>query len=526
MLRADITQGYSTHDEIYLHTSQGRNGTLRLTLGTATDNDGEPQRLLDIIDVPSYQTLNTGFSSDSNEPSVSFRHKPTFFESAGIKRLPDRIHFVLQGLDISINNAGDMIVQGRQTDFSRTLFFSSDRLITLNSLTADELQVTAPLILHVGNSSIKRLVLEGLLPTGNETDAPFVNVGQLEAQDCFLRNLKGGNAGTLNALRFSLMGKLDSMGSLISDELILEPNACLKFMDTAKTDIKALFLSPGCRFENYKTSSPLTMDRLDGSGGVLTNYGSMLIGEAVPDHAFESILNQGLFHIETGDLNAHHLENSNTLMLEQGTLPVGEGQNSGKLQAPCLSVDTLFTNTGGVSTQRLKGAGKFENRGALESTLEGEKADLTLDIEQLINDSSINARSITGSNGLRLFTNTQDARVESSKNLTFSPKTRVVNEGLLDADEITLEGPITLQKGDISARTLRLMGDDFTNQTEGDMQIGALILEGVKHLINKGILAISTLVPGTSTLQTLENAKGATLVLPPYKWSRLCLVKC
>ena len=56
VLHADITQGYLVRDEIYLHSSAGRDGGLRLALGTNAAS-GSDLEVLKLLEIPSYNTL-------------------------------------------------------------------------------------------------------------------------------------------------------------------------------------------------------------------------------------------------------------------------------------------------------------------------------------------------------------------------------------------------------------------------------------------------------------------------------------
>lgn len=241
---ANILQHYPVQNEIYLHSSFDEAGGLRLSLGT--DSPAKGLETLGVIDVPSYKTLksqsqklkiqvvpsdssSSAFSaSDDLLSPVSSAFVPAegaaeveedvddadtgddsiaFTTQDGIVRLPEGVYFDLQGLQIFMNNEGELLIQGAQTDFTKPIFLSSKKSIVLHSVEANVLKLTSPSVVGVGKSVIDFLALEGLMNAeGEEVAATYINTGSLTAKEVFLKNLTFSNMGTLTTDGFEAQG--------------------------------------------------------------------------------------------------------------------------------------------------------------------------------------------------------------------------------------------------------------------------------------------------------------------------------
>jgi hypothetical protein len=140
---ANILQHYPVQNEIYLHSSFDEAGGLRLSLGT--DSPAKGLETLGVIDVPSYKTLksqnqklkfqvvpsdssssafsasedllspvSTAFVStdddtDVEEDADTGDDSIAFTTQDGIVRLPEGVYFDLQGLQIFMNNEGELL---------------------------------------------------------------------------------------------------------------------------------------------------------------------------------------------------------------------------------------------------------------------------------------------------------------------------------------------------------------------------------------------------------------------------------
>jgi len=218
----DITQDYLVRDQIHLRAIHGEEGS-RFALGTNSDSDSDDEtELLDIIDVPTYQALSKS-GPQLGDPTLNLTD---VFTLKGVTRDVGGVRFTLQGLSVFMNNAGHLLVQGTQTDFTKPIFLSTDHPIILDNVRASALQITAPRIITTGISTIDTLRVEGQRVVDHES-AVFVNAGQLTAREFFLKNLKGQNTGGIAATRFAVDGQLASTGSIYSSELILEEAAFL-----------------------------------------------------------------------------------------------------------------------------------------------------------------------------------------------------------------------------------------------------------------------------------------------------------
>jgi hypothetical protein len=245
---ANVIQAHhAVRDEIYLHTSPGKDGALRISLGTNRGDDGGGEELLDVIEIPSYDALaktsrslqlsqhvppfqktlpiDAGVTA-SLQPDLALGLSPSaipkterdatpdidldtdheldtqsLFSKSGVTRAVEGAHFTLQGLEVFVSNTGEALIQGKQTDFSKPIFLSNPRGIVLKDVDASTIKLIAPSILGVGHSNIDFLSLEGLTPA-----AIFINGGGLTAKEVFLKNLNTTNANTIEAVLIEAQG--------------------------------------------------------------------------------------------------------------------------------------------------------------------------------------------------------------------------------------------------------------------------------------------------------------------------------
>ena len=231
---ADLADSYEIRNEIHLHSSMDKHGSLRLALGT----DGDDSKDLKWIDIQSYQTakklapqIDLGKILEVEEDNLSdgsygednrSTDDESSFECDGVTRNSQAAYFTLQGLNFSISNAGVMVISGSQKDRSKPIFLSGESAIILNSVEANALEVMAPRIISRGQSSIERLMLTGL--EGSQKTV-FINDGDLTAKQLFLNNITGDNQGRILAASLGVIGGLESSGVIEVDELALGENA-------------------------------------------------------------------------------------------------------------------------------------------------------------------------------------------------------------------------------------------------------------------------------------------------------------
>ena len=501
---ADLAESYPIRNEIHLHSSVDKHGSLRLALGT----DGiEDSTELKWFDIPNYQAAkklapqiglsqitevevdDENLSNYSDDDAYLSTDDESSFEREGITRNSQAAAFTLQGLKFSISNNGTMVIEGRQTGDHKPIFLNNEAPIILDGVTALALKITAPRVVNTGASSFKQLIVKGNYIEGEDEDrskTSFINDGNLTAKELFLSSCNSVNHQTITATRFEINGELTSDGSLTSDELILEESAYLRLNEDSRADIKTLFLSKASHFENQQQAEAvLNIGVLYGSDGSLTNLGTMAIDKTEVGSAFQAITNRHFLDIAHGSIQTKQFENHGTFTAEQSDLQVTNAQNFGALKTKSLQVVTAFTNTpsGVIETSLVSGSGDLRNLGLMET-----QGDLDVNIKR--------------------FTNAEEARIEVTKALGFDQTTFVINQGNLVAKAMTLFANKTTQNGHMTTTTINLTGGgEFENL--GDIDVDQdLNLEGLDGFINKGNMS-TKLINGYENLITLRNDFGA-----------------
>jgi hypothetical protein len=241
VIHANFIDSYPVRDEIHLHGSLSKDGGLRLSLHTnkeaelekldetdvlsyehlevvqasgttpkelTSESEGKKVELkielerLGEINVPSYEDLGEKYGAASEEEEAEV---VGFKTDDGIVRLPDGIHFTLQGLDIFMSNEGHLLVQGSQTDFTKPIFLSAEKGIVLHNVQASAMKLDSSSVFAIGQSSIDFLALEGLEVDGKV--ATFTNTGSLTTKEVFLKNLDSTNKGYLKAGNIGTIGE-------------------------------------------------------------------------------------------------------------------------------------------------------------------------------------------------------------------------------------------------------------------------------------------------------------------------------
>lgn len=529
MVHANLIAHYPVRDEIYLHTSSSKDGSLHIALGTnrrggSIGGDGtgcgaiDPESL-EVLSVPSYDFLSKsakrqGFStrlasqrlatspsmamdkevaadealvpalSDQQEaivgkasplalpimPALSLAGdgisamdavfdealddttKPELFSKSGVTRAPEGVHFTLQGLEIFINNAGEALIQGTQTDFSKPIFLSWGGAVIFSDVNAKALQVRASRICGIGRSTIEELVIEGFAQDRSST---FVNGGSLTAKALFLKNLTSNNNGSISAPNCCVDGQLKSQGSLASDELLVAEDGVLQLDAASTAAIKKVFLGKGGHLENHATAAT-TIEVLHSRGGILTSHGPLMVTEVAAESAFQAIYSRHTLSFERGDIQTQRLENAGSFTAATSTLQVLAGRNQQGLKTKNLEVDAEFINeaSAGLVTEAVSGTGHFHNFGKLE--IDGQ---LSVGVMQFTGvKGSIKAKSIIGQDTLLTFTNLEDSRIEVVEGISFAPTTKVIHRGELTAKALHLVSDNTSQYDELNVETLTLTG--------------------------------------------------------------------
>jgi hypothetical protein len=241
-----------------------------------------------------------------------------------------------------------------------------------------------------------------------------------------------------------------------------------------------------------------------------TNFGDMTIINLAEGRAFEVMDNHRVMTIDHGSVKARTFNNSGTFGLKQGSLMAENGTNAGWFKADSLDVGTDFTNEedGVVITPSVSGAGELINLGKIE-TLE----DLSLNVKNFSNSAggSVTAKSITGLTNLKKFTNAEDASIDAGQALVFADNTKVINQGGMQANAMTLYGGQTTNgsSGRIDTTTLNLLGEsEFENK--GDIDVDQDLYLSLSGFTNKGGASLETgRIYGYEHLITLQNDSGS-----------------
>lgn len=408
------------------------------------------------------------------------------FEYGGVTVNSSRTHFSFQGLKVSINKVGVMVVEGRQ-DSQRSLFLGSNRPIVLSNVEAHALTVAGPQILSAGSSRIETLRLEGHSVDDNE--ASFINAGQLTSRELFLKNLRSQNTVGITSKHFSIHGEFTSSGTLNSEELIVEEASFLKLLENNRFEVKELLLSKASHWENHATTLTVNVEVLNSLDGHLVNYGSLKIGEVAHDSTFASLLNRRVISIGKGEVKTQRFNNIGTWISEQSQLLADEGSNSGQMKLLALKVKKQWTNhpSSTLLLSILFGEGELDNEGTVQSS------SLQIHLRKFINGGEVHARELLFSFSLLPITNRDSGVIEVDRLIA---KRKVLNDGRLIVHKATTleNGLLVGLSGDATLSSLTLLAGEVANE-------GELFLQGIEYLrhltfINRGKLTIDAKLGG------------------------------
>jgi len=541
---ANILQHYPVQNEIYLHSSFDEAGGLRLSLGT--DSPAKGLETLGVIDVPGYKTLKSQrqklkihvVPSDSSSSAFSASDSASedllspvssafvpaegaaevaeedvddadtdddsiaFTTQDGIVRLPEGVYFDLQGLQIFMNNEGELLIQGAQTDFTKPIFLSSKKSIVLHSVEANVLKLTSPSVVGVGKSSIDFLALEGLMSDeGEEVAATYINTGSLTAKEVFLKNLTSTNTGTLTTDGFEAEGGIfRNTGTLAMSADAQSGNRAF----TGTTVINDGTIE-GLHY-NISGSSFTQNGRLKGRVLSVDQDTTFTTGEHQELTLSERLDSASLASWKlTGTVNVHEFNHLGPINLE-GTLNTttftGHGivQPTGVFTSERSHFIDAFTNLGRVSTHILdadaalttnglmrvskaadiRGKFKVGAKGSFEG-VEDESLSLichdTSSIAGRITVDSLSTAKVISVKSKGQLVARQFAAIE---------ELHVFNKGIFSTEELSVNGDLFVE-GSVFAKANSFVGGDI--YTEGT---GILELEGFsaprfsKEIHNKG----------------------------------------
>lgn len=401
-----VTHYPAIRDEIHLHTSPGKDGILRIALGTNRGGEtGGGEELLDVIEVPSYDTLAkasrplqlpqqvpplpktfptdagtaaaASLQPDQGQRAVSPKaaldpdsdpdpdadldqdadhtlgtHPQALFSKSGVTRAPEGAHFNLQGLEIFVSNTGEALIQGKQTNFTKPIFLSSSKGVILKDVDASTLILSAPAILGVGHSTIDFLSLQGVTPA-----AVFINGGGLTAKEVFLKNLHTTNAKTIETVA------IDAQGGTFNNTGHLE----------AETKI-------GLGADKFSNSGTVVTEVIQGLEG-LKEFANTATGKITTDTTFKTgtqttVINHGSIESKSGvyevfgpALQQHGKITGKSLKLGKGTAFTTSASQALVLDEAFISDSTSpLALAGIVSVKTFDYAGPLDLAGTLRAT--------------------------------------------------------------------------------------------------------------------------------------------------------------
>jgi hypothetical protein len=498
----DLADYYPIRDEIHLHSFINDDGERYIAFGTNRLDDAEHPQIFETVHIPKYLSFKSKYVEseiEDDEVNEEDLHSEVstddeFESESGITCAPKLTYFTVQGLTISVDNTGSMKVEGIARQNSKPIFLSNEQSIILDNLQTSSLKLYSPEIINYGISRIECLRLGNL----DGESQNFINNGDLSAKELFLNNLVSENFGTITALQFGIYGEVEHNGAIEAEKLFLTEGAVLNLNSGTDANIKTLSLDKSSHLIN--DGGTLNLDVLHSLDGNLTNAGVIAITQLAENSSFEAITNRHLLAFDRGKIVTNTFKNVGTVdtKFTAKQIKTNHGANSGLLTTNSLEVTKEFTNKGVIAAQTIAGTGEFTNLGMIES-----KDHLKLEVQKLNNKNQIKAKSIISEPGLQRLENQNDASIIADEALTFADNSRVINQGLLKALGLTLNGGLTTQEGQIQVNTLEITGGgDFENSGDIDVEQGLAL--NLNNLINKG--SISTkVVNGYKNLVTLKN---------------------
>jgi hypothetical protein len=404
----------------------------------------------------------------------------------GIVRLPEGVYFDLQGLQIFMNNEGELLIQGAQTDFTKPIFLSSKKSIVLHSVEASFLKLTAPSVVGVGKSSIDFLALEGLMSAeGEEVAATYINTGSLSAKEVFLKNLILTNTGTLTTDGFEAEGGIfRNTGTLAMSADAQSGNRAF----TGTTVINDGNIE-GLHY-NIAGSSFTQNGRL--KGRVLS------VGK---DTSFTTGAHQELTLSE-------HLDSASTTRWKlTGTVNVHEFNHLGAIDLEGTLNTTNFTGhgtvqpTGTFTSERSHFTDAFINLGQVSThVLDADAALTTNGLMRVSSAAEIRGKFKVGAKGR--FEGIED------ESLSLTCHDASIIAGKVDVDSLSTAKAISVKgKGKLIARQFATLAGQLTIQPKSVVSFKGLKANGA-FIENHGTLTVEGIETGAAGL-TLTNAGTA-----------------
>ncbi len=427
-------QIYSTffHGLIYGGIYDEIPGDYRISIGISSPDIPLPSFKLFVVDpTTKTETLLEDFSLEGvakGDIALDIDTKQMTPTSEGLVWDVDGLRFIA-------TRDGQLVVKGRSVHPTRKWIVQTAASIVLEDVHAKDFDISSPVIVTTGETSIDDLRLSGI-----SVDSQWINTGAFGGKQAFLANLWVENGGSVNITRASAE---QSFG-----------------LENAGTFTTRQFLGGKGLLHNHAGAI------LEGDGislkGNLLNEGA-IVGSALLSTANASIHNRGNMKFAAWEGAIKELSTDGIIEIEQTDITVELMQNAGALHLGSKQVTDRvrakrFVNTQHAWVESLFVSTHFENAGEaiIASLTSGEEA-------ILINTSKGTFKSGALLAQMNIGTFTNDGDVELT--------------GDVDV------GGVFTNNGRIKAKGFFMQQGRFTQN--GDIQVATMAIEPGAHLITK-----------------------------------------
>ena len=420
--------------------------------------------------------------TDSDHPETALEDfslaeaiaNPVYVPEKELTSTPEGVILDVDGLRFITTADGCLIIRGI-VDKTRKWAIQSAASVILDGVDADNFDITSPLVLTRGDSSVRSMRVHGAGKT-----AQWVNQGLFRAQETFISGLLMANEGNVE------IGLVDAEHAVGIDntgvfhaEILKGGQASLHnrtgaTLDVIQTSVDGNVINAG----DFKGTMLITSDQtsIENKGQIelgawhgdlakMRSEGSVLVGRS--NLVVESMYNTGLMCLEsvmpTGIADD---------VMDVHQLQVRHLENYGNASFGAVTVADQFINAGKASVKSLRGAKTATFTNTRQGTLKSEEPMMMLDIGAVENDGDIETAG--------------EVRVAG----------KLTNNKQIKARELSMQSGSLVQNGDIYAeRVVIEPGVGFTTAKEQELQLdrleiwgeGAVVLEGktkVNHLLS------------------------------------------
>ncbi len=571
VLHADITQGYLVRDEIYLHSSAGRDGGLRLALGTNAAS-GSDLEVLKLLEIPSYNTLKrvepwpTIPLPTSANPLDTYHDEPieaadsVFAPLAIVDSLDDSLKSLsslgLEAIDVravdqpsassaaptSPTSPTSLALSSVLEEEDSAIGFTKDGITRIPDGVYFTLQGLHISIKDDGNilvrgtqtdrrpvflSCERAVTLDNVQANTLQITAPgFFNTGETRIDSLTLEGLGSDsafiNTGRLNAQELFLKNlNSGNTGTIAAPRFSVEGD----LESTGSIESDELILEEGA-FLNLTEGSGASIKTLFLSqNSRAENHITDEMSIDVLDGLGGTLTNLGSLTVGgvAADSGFQSILNRNLMAVMTGTVHTHHFENNGTWAAQSPLVLHQGQNTGTLISSDLQVGASFTNAergvvitpvvsgsGALENLGRFGHADhLAIGIREFTNGGKLEAKSINGSVILEKFVNADQKTIVVTEDLRFTDATQFTNDGTLIARHMHLVGEKTTQRGLLSGKSLEVSGSgEFVNQ--GEIAVTDAVSLSVPRVINLGSIELQGGSLKTLAPTTMVNSGSIT----------------